>query len=103
VKKTQWLVTGVLSSLIAGTLSGCSDDLPPQPDDPSCQDWEWDDDQGVWQCDDTHSSHYHHYYYGGGFFSNKSSLLKSSSYKSYRSSSSFKGGFGSGSKGGFGG
>ena len=103
VKKTQWLVTGVLTSLIAGTLSGCSDDRPPKPNDTSCRDWDWDDDQGVWQCDDTRSTHYGHFFYGGSYYRSKSSLLKSSPYKSYKSSSSFKGGFGSGSKGGFGG
>jgi hypothetical protein len=103
VKKTQWLVTGVITSLVAGTLSACSNDLPPKPDDRNCRDWDWDDEQGVWQCDDTRSTYYGHYFYGGSYYRNKSSLLKSSSYKSYKSSSSFKGGFGSGSKGGFGG
>ncbi|MBI0578859.1 hypothetical protein IEC97_15950 [Neobacillus cucumis] len=103
MKKTQWLITGVLTSLVAGTISGCSQDLPPKPDDKRCADWEWDDDQGVWQCDDTHSGYYHHYYHGGSFFKSKSALHKSSAYKSYKSSSSFKGGFGSGSRGGFGG
>lgn len=103
MKKTQWLITGVLTSLVAGTLSACSDDLPPRPEDSSCTDWEWDDEQGVWQCDDHDSRYYGHYFYGGTYYPSKSSLLKSSAYKSYRSSSSFKGGFGSGSKGGFGG
>ena len=37
------------------------------------------------------------------FSANKSALRNSAAYKSYKSSSSFKGGFGSGSKGGFGG
>jgi hypothetical protein len=106
VKKTQWLITGVLTSLMAGTtLAGCSQtqDLPPEPDDTNCSDWEWDDDEGVWQCDDTRSSYYGHFFYGGLFYRNKSALINSSAYKSYKSSSSYKGGFGSGSKGGFGG
>ncbi|KGM44621.1 hypothetical protein P9D43_10125 [Neobacillus niacini] len=112
MKKTQWLISGVLTSLMAGTtLAGCSQaqDLPPVPEDTDCADWEWDDDEGVWQCDDNRSSHYGHFFYGGMFFHSRSALLNSSAYKSYRSSksykssSSFKGGFGSGSKGGFGG
>ncbi|OLS40491.1 hypothetical protein [Bacillus sp. MRMR6] len=103
MKKTQWLITGVLTSLMAGTLAGCGQDLPPTPDDPSCSDWDWDDEQGVWQCDDTTSRHYGHFFYGGMFYRSKSALLNSSAYNSYKSSSSFKGGFGSGSKGGFGG
>lgn len=103
MKKTQWLITGVLTSLIAGTLTGCSQELPPKPDDNRCSDWDWDDEEGVWECDDTHSRYFGHYFYGGTFYKNKSALLNSSAYKSYKSSSSFKGGFGSGSKGGFGG
>jgi hypothetical protein len=103
VKKTQWLITGVLTTLVTGTLSGCSDDLPPKPEDTACADWDWDDEQGVWQCDDNNSRYYGHFFYGGAFYRSKSSLLKSPSYKSYQSSSSFKGGFGSGTKGGFGG
>jgi hypothetical protein len=103
VKKTQWLITGVLTTLVTGTLSGCSDDLPPKPEDTACADWDWDDEQGVWQCDDNDSRYYGHFFYGGSYYRSKSSLLKSSGYKSYKSSSSFKGGFGSGTKGGFGG
>lgn len=104
VKKTHWLITGVITSLVAGSLAGCTQqDLPPEPDDNRCSDWDWDDEEGVWECDDRSSRHYGHFFYGGAFYKSKSSLLKSSAYKSYKSSSSFKGGFGSGSKGGFGG
>nr|WP_263323233.1 hypothetical protein [Neobacillus sp. Marseille-Q6967] len=103
MKKTHWLITGVITSLVAGTLTGCSQDRPPEPDDDRCEDWDWDDEEGVWVCDDTTSRYHGHFFYGGMFYSSRSALLNSPSYKSYKSSSSFKGGFGSGSKGGFGG
>ncbi len=76
------------------------------PDDPSCDTWDWDDDDGVWECDDYDSPHYGAYYLGGSYFASKSALKKSSSYKSYQSSSDFKGGksgFSKGSSGGSGG
>nr|WP_233096619.1 DUF3943 domain-containing protein [Fictibacillus halophilus] len=88
-------------------LSGCNDqaqDIPPEPTDSECQDWEWDEDDGVYECDDTGSRYFGHYYHGGTYYKGKSSLLKSSAYKSYKSSSSFKGGgSGFGGSSGFGG
>ncbi|WP_243290883.1 aminotransferase yhxA [Bacillus sp. FJAT-47783] len=116
MKKTSKLLTGIVSATMVTSLAACSEEevsLPPVPEDDSCTEWEWDDDDGVWECDDFDSPHYGHYYYGGRTFSSKSSLRKDSAFKSYQSSSSFKGnvgsskstssGFGSGSKGGFGG
>jgi hypothetical protein len=108
VNKTKKLIAGISTASAAVILSGCNNyqtqDIPPEPTDTECQDWEWDADDGVYECDDTNSHYFGHYYHGGKFFKSKSSLLKSSSYKSYKSSSSFKGGssgFGSGK--GFGG
>lgn len=101
--KTKWLVTGVLTSLMAGTLSGCTKDLPSKPKDKSCADWDWDDELGVWRCDDSHSSHHGGYYYGGRYYQNKSTFKNSAEFKSYQTSSNFKGGIGSGSKDGSGG
>lgn len=104
VSKTKKLITGAVASIFAVGLTGCSDPgLPPPPDNLECNDYEWDDDLGVWECDDYDSRYYGHFFYGGKVFSSKSSLLKSQTYKSYKSSSSFRGGFGSSSKGGFGG
>lgn len=104
MKKTKKLISGVIISLVAGSLSGCNkDELPPQPDEESCKEWEWDDDTGVWECDDSRSSYHGYYFLGGMFYQSKSKLTKSTAYKSYKSSSSFKGGFGSGSKGSYGG
>jgi hypothetical protein len=102
--KTKKLLAGASASIFAVGLAGCNDpDLPPPPENTDCNDYEWDDDLGVWECDDYDSRHYGHFFYGGNIFKSKSSLLQSQSYKSYKSSSSFKGGFGSSSKGGFGG
>lgn len=36
--KTKWLVGGVLTSLMTGTLFGCAQDIPPEPNDNSCSD-----------------------------------------------------------------
>lgn len=108
MKKTKKLLSGIVSAAMMTGMTACSNDTsrPPAPNDNSCDDWEWDSDDGVWECDDQHSSRYGHYYYGGSYYSSKKNLLASSSFKSYKSSSSFKGrssGFGSGTKGGFGG
>ncbi|MBO1513375.1 hypothetical protein [Metabacillus bambusae] len=106
MRKTNKLLTGIISATMI-TATGCSDEsLPPVPEGTDCDDWEWEADEGVWECDDNDSPHYGYFYYGGKMFSSKSSLKTSSAYKSYKSSSSFKGGksgFGSGSSGGFGG
>lgn len=75
----------------------------PEPNDNSCSDWDWDDELGVWQCDDSSSGYRGHYFYGGKYYQNKSTFKNSSAFKTYQSSAEFKGGIGSGSKGGFGG
>ncbi len=107
VGKTRKIMAGITTTALTFGLIGCgsnSANLPPKPTDPNCDDWDWDDDKGVWACDDDSSSHRGHYYYGGNYYNNKNSLLKSSAYKSYKDGSSFKGGiktssgFGSGSK-----
>lgn len=109
MSKTSKLLTGIISaSMITAAGCGNNQSLPPVPEDSDCGDWEWEADEGVWECDDDYSSHYGHYYYGGKYYSTKSSLKSSSAYKSYQSSGSFKGGgsssgFGKGSSGGFGG
>jgi hypothetical protein len=105
--KTNKLLTGVISATMI-TATGCgSEELPPVPEDTECGDWEWEADEGVWECDDYDSPHFGYFYHGGKMFSSKSGLKASSVYKNYKSSSSFKGGkssgFGSGSSGGSGG
>lgn len=102
--KTKKLLSGAAASIFAVGLAGCStQDLPPTPEGTDCDEWEWEDDLGVWECDDDDSTRFGHFFYGGKSYKSKSSLFQSSSYQSYKSSSSFKGGFGSSSKGGFGG
>ncbi|MGA4719309.1 hypothetical protein [Fictibacillus nanhaiensis] len=107
MNKTKKLIAGVSSASVAVMLSGCNDqaqDIPPEPTDTECQDWEWDEEDGVYECDDTGSRYFGHYYHAGSYYKGKSSLLKSSAYKSYKSSSSFKGGgSGFGGSSGFGG
>jgi len=142
---------GILSATVVAGMAGCGAEeepfystepdrnigygedgmvIPPVPDDAACEEWEFDLDDGVWECDDIDSSYYGHYFYAGKYYKSVSSLKKSSSYKgsssttsnssinksnsssnstvrssSGSSSSTVKGssGFGSGTKGGFGG
>ena len=67
------------------------DDIPPAPEDQNCADWEWDLDDGVYQCEDGGSSYYHHYYHGGRYYSSKPELYKSADYLNYKNSSAYKG------------
>ncbi|MCF6137331.1 hypothetical protein [Pseudalkalibacillus berkeleyi] len=103
--KTKKLMTGVLSTVVATSMTGCGNQqsLPPEPDDPNCDEWEWEAEDGVYECEDFDSDYNGYLFYAGAYYMTKSKLKKSSAYKKYRSSKSFKGGFGSGSKGGFGG
>ena len=105
--KTRKIMLGVTTTALTMGLAGCGSstaELPPKPTDQACDDWDWDDDQGVWICDDSNSSHRGYYYYGGRYYKNKNALLKSTDYTNYKNSSSYKGGgksssgFGSGSK-----
>lgn len=105
--KTKKVMVGITTTALTFGLTGCgsSTAVGSPPNDQYCNDWEWDDDDGVWECDDSHSSYYGHYYYGGKYYKNKSSLINSSDYKSTKSSSSTvqggnktSSGFGSGSK-----
>jgi hypothetical protein len=102
LKKTKKLLAGVsTSALVLSSLAACGDnyaDLPPVPEDSECGDWEWEDDEGVWECDDRNSPYFGYFFFGGKRFKTKSMLKSNKSYQNYRSSSSFKGGFGSGSK-----
>ena len=99
--KTKKLATGLMAAALTVSLSGCGSDIPPVPDQEGCDDWEWDDELGVYQCDDEDSSHYHGYYYGGRMYKTKTALTGSKSYVDYSKGSSFKGnsGFGTGTKG----
>ncbi|MGD6816640.1 hypothetical protein [Metabacillus sp. 84] len=108
MRKTERMMKQVLvtatASIFAIGMSGCSSqsaDRPDPPDDQSCDDWEWDNELEVWECDDDRSPHYGHFFYGGAFFATANALKKSSKYKSYVKGG--KSGIGSGTRGGFGG
>ena len=66
-------------------------DIPPEPEGTDCSDWQWDDEDGVWECDDNRSPYFGHYFFAGMFFANRSMLYKSNDYMKYKNSSSFKG------------
>lgn len=119
MKKTNKLMKGVLATAglitITTTMAACESPgnsvaKPPKPKDSTCKNWDWEEDLGVWECDDKKSSYHGGYYYGGTYYSNSSALKSSSGYQSYSKSSSFAGkstsissgksGVGSGSKGG---
>lgn len=88
------IATASLAALSIGMV-GCSADdssnLPPKPTDKSCNDWQWNDSLGVWQCKDTNSVHNGNFYYHG-YFGDENSLKSNSNYQSYTKSSDFAGG-----------
>jgi hypothetical protein len=107
VKKTRKVLSGISGAALLVGMAGCgaSNSLPAQPSNSQCGEWEWEYDDGVWECEDSSSRYYNQYYHGGTYYPSRANLKNSSSYKSYRNSSSFKGssstsssGFGSGSK-----
>ncbi|WP_412917727.1 hypothetical protein [Metabacillus sediminilitoris] len=62
MSKTTTLITGILSASMI-TAAGCNNEsLPPVPEGTDCNDWEWEDDEGVWECDDYDSSHYGYFF-----------------------------------------
>jgi hypothetical protein len=118
MNKTKKLMAGISATALMMGLTGCgpnqqaapdrdwesndadtdnqdwttgNEDIPPVPEGTDCSDWEWDEGDGVWECDDTRSPYFGHYFFAGMFFSNRSMLYNSSDYKKYRNSSSFKG------------
>lgn len=122
MKKTGKMLAGVSAAIVGFSLSGCGNNnemanLPKdvQPDTSSCEDWEWDDSEEVYKCEDRRSSNFGMYYFAGRYFNSVSALRGNQSYKTYKSSSTStpikapskitngKSGFGSGSVGGFGG
>ncbi|MGM9986813.1 MAG: hypothetical protein ACI35O_06215 [Bacillaceae bacterium] len=120
MKKTDLMVKGLVTAVLGLSLTACSSQKPANvskdvyPDDEECDDWEWDDELGVYGCDDSNSSRYGSYYYGGRYYDSKSALKADSKYQTYRStginkdvpkklSTSKSSGFGSGVKSTFGG
>lgn len=106
--KTKQLMTGVVTSVLALGMTGCGQNqtLPEEPTGYECDDWEWDDEEGTYFCDDQRSPHFGSYFLLGSMFSSKSALRNSSGYSKHKSSyqsSGYKSGIGSGTKGGFGG
>ncbi|MGN7477693.1 aminotransferase yhxA [Solibacillus silvestris] len=100
MEKTKKLMVGVSATALSFSLAGCgtsTSSLPPKPADQSCHDWDWSEEDGVWQCDESRSGHYGSYYYGGRYYKNKSALQSNNDYANYKSVQSSSG-FGSGSK-----
>lgn len=99
--KSKQLAAGLMAAAITVTLSGCGTELPPPPELEGCDDWDWEEELGVYQCDDDDSDFFRGYYYAGKMFKTKDSLKTSKSYIDYSKGSSFKGnsGFGTGVKG----
>lgn len=96
MNKTKKMMSGVVATLMAVSVVGCSNqdevsddtsinnDRPPEPTDVSCSDWDWDDETGTYYCDDRRSSNFGMYYLMGSLFNSKSALRSSSQYKSYQ-------------------
>ena len=120
MNKTKKLMAGVASTVMAFGMAGCGQSQeeqaarPAEPTEYDCDDWEWDENEGTYYCDDNRSTHFGAYYFMGMMYANSSAMRSSSAYKKYRNhyqspssgggnTGSFKSGIGSGSKGGFGG
>ncbi|TYR81655.1 hypothetical protein FZC66_07430 [Priestia megaterium] len=97
MSKTKKMMAGVLTTVMMTSLIGCGSNRPPEPDDDSCGDWDWDEGTQTYYCDDYSSAHGRSYYHGGKYYKSKNLLRSDSSYKTY------KAGIGTGTKGGFGG
>ncbi|MBM7700586.1 glutathionylspermidine synthase [Kurthia huakuii] len=63
MKKTTKIMLGISTTAMSLGLAGCGKELPPKPKDQACRDWDWNDELGVWECDETTSRHYGGYYY----------------------------------------
>lgn len=105
LEKTTKLMAGISATALTLSVAGCgtSSNLPPEPTDQNCDDWDWSEEDGVWQCDESTSGHGGSYYYGGRYYNDKKELHSNSDYISYKNSDSFKAvksssGFGSGLK-----
>lgn len=90
MKKTKKMMLGVIATLMAGTVAGCSDNKQQSQD---CDDWEWDPETEDFVCDDDDTA--------GG--SRGSSYIKKpgKSQIGKEFNSKAKSGIGSGTKGGF--
>lgn len=78
----NWQKSAALAAmLLAGTtLASCDDveERAKKPENPDCEDLEYDNEEGVWYCDDdTHRG----YYYGNTYYSSKSAMKQSSAFK----------------------
>jgi len=71
--------------LIGTTLSGCGTDdtMAEQPNDPDCDDYEYDDEEGVWYCDDASGPHYGFFYWGGTYFASRALMHSAMKKKGY--------------------
>lgn len=92
MEKTKKMMAGITATALTLSLVGCStsngtsnstsngistSNLPAKPTEGDCNDWEWSEENGVWQCDDSHSSHYRSYYHGGRYYKTLSELQNS--------------------------
>lgn len=111
MRKTNKLLTVLVGTILAGQLAGCTPDQtalqpPPNIEGYDNRYWQWDEQDQEWEYNPPGGEDVQGFYYGGGF--HKSSIKNNPLFKSGSSSSksgilSKIGGFGSGSRGGFGG
>lgn len=108
----SWMKQATLAAtlLIGTTLSGCGSDnaKAERPDDPDCDDYEYDNDEGVWYCDDSSSTHSGFFYWGGSYFASRAlmhSAMRTKGYtprsKDVKNYNAKTKGFGTGSSSGF--
>lgn len=78
----HWQKSAALAAMLltGTTLAACDDveERAQKPNNPDCEDLEYDNDEGVWYCDDETN---HGYYYGNTYYPTKSDMHKSNAFK----------------------
>lgn len=92
--RTKKMLKTATAALVGLSVVGCSDskvttdeispDLNPNRAG-GCREWNWDDKEGVYVCDERNHSNLGYYYFAGRLFQNAKLLHRDSKYKSYKS------------------
>lgn len=92
--RTKKMLKTATAALLGFSVMGCSDskmttdeispDLNPG-EAGGCREWDWDDDEGAYVCDERGHSNFGYYFFAGQLFRNAGLLHQNSKYKSYKS------------------
>ncbi|MGM7683916.1 hypothetical protein ACSVDA_17395 [Cytobacillus sp. Hm23] len=105
MSKTTKLIKGLSAAVIATGLSGCSSaaneytyettdigdgdtrTIPIEPSVVGCDEWDWDVDDEMYECDDDDSDYRGHYFYQNKLFKTKADIKSGKYSKSFVSTS----------------